>query len=72
LKNARLEYQEKDGKITLRLILGKQVMKIGDGRNWLRIVSNGGFCVIGVETSGSAKDTLFFPTREIYCRLSII
>jgi len=34
--------KETDVRATLILIVGKQVVSIGGGWNWLRIVSNGG------------------------------
>jgi hypothetical protein len=41
LGSSYLEGREVDGSVRLRWILGKCVIKIGGGWNWLRIVSKG-------------------------------
>jgi hypothetical protein len=41
LENSNLEDHEGDGRITLRCILGKQVVVMEGGWNWLKIMSNG-------------------------------
>jgi hypothetical protein len=40
--SGHLEDQEGDGKITVNWILGRRVMRMGDGWNRIRIVSSGG------------------------------
>jgi hypothetical protein len=41
LKSGHLEDRKGDGKVTLRSILEKQVVRTVGGSKWLRIVSNG-------------------------------
>jgi hypothetical protein len=41
MKGGHLDDREVDGRIILRLILGKYVVRMAGGWNWLRIVSNG-------------------------------
>jgi hypothetical protein len=42
LEDDSLKDRERDGRITLRRMLGRQVVRAGDGWNWLRIVFNSG------------------------------
>jgi hypothetical protein len=49
-----LEDQERDGRVTLRWVLGKNILRMGGGCNWLIIGPLAGFGISSVETSGSA------------------
>jgi len=40
--NVNLVDREGDGRIALRWMLGKWVVKMGSGWNWLRILASGG------------------------------
>jgi hypothetical protein len=42
LQKHLMEYQEGDERVILRWIIGKYVVRMGDGWNWIRTMSSGG------------------------------
>jgi hypothetical protein len=60
MKNGHSEDKEGDWRIILRCILGKEVIKMEGGWNWLRIMSNGW---LGRDEPSCSINTVFISFR---------